>query len=109
MVYCCLMGGGLLIKDEEAPGGSALSVRGHLAQKPTATVHLTDVENVSPNSFKKMYTDHKNVTQRKCLLIHVPGLGIRCFNPHKGTMALIQNNPINNPFNTNDSALSEMI
>lgn len=57
--------------------------RNHLVQTPAATVRLADVENVSPNSFKKMCTDHKNVTQRKCLLMRVPRLGTRRFNPHK--------------------------
>lgn len=46
-----------------------------------ADATVPDVENVSPNSFKKMYTDHKKVAQRKCLLMHVPSLGIRRFDP----------------------------
>lgn len=76
-----------------------MSVKGHLAQTPAATVRLTGVENVSPNSFKKMYTDHKKVTQRKCLLMRVPSLGIRRFSPHqKCTAAQIQSNHIDDAF-----------
>lgn len=101
------MGGGVLVNDEEASGSSVFSVRGRWRRHPQP-VCLTDVENASPNSFKKMYTDHKNVTQRKCLLMRVPSLGFCCFNPHKKcTTAQIQNNHIDNPFNTNDSALSD--
>lgn len=80
--------------------------RDHLVQTPAATVRLADVENVSPNSFKKMCTDHKNVTQRKCLLMRVPRLGARRFNPHK-ECKIIRMITSTNPWNTNDSALSD--
>lgn len=74
------MGGGLLIEDDEASGSSVRSVQGPFGAD---AVRLADVENASPNSLKKMCTDHKNVTQRKCLLMRVPRSGTRRFNPHE--------------------------
>lgn len=59
-----------------------MSVRGHLVQTPAATVSLIDVENLSANSFKKMYTDHK-MPQRKCLLMHVQSLEISLWGIYK--------------------------
>lgn len=53
------------------------------AQEASQPLVASDVENVSPNAFKEMYTDHQNVAQRKCLLMQVPSLGIRRFEPRQ--------------------------
>lgn len=97
------MGGGLLIEDDEASGSSVRSVQGPFG---AAAVRLADVENASPNSLKKMCTGHKNVTQRKCLLMRVPGSGTRRFNQHE-ECRIIRTITWKTPGTQTDSALSD--
>lgn len=73
------------------------------AQEASQPLVAPDVENVSPNAFKKMYTDHQRVAQRKCLLMQVPSLGIRRFDT-----AEISNNT-DNPVNATGDALSSSL
>lgn len=67
------------------------------AQEASQPLVAPDVENVSPNAFKKMYTDHQKVAQRKCLLMQVPGLGIRRFDPQQPTFQITPTIPLMRP------------